>query len=137
MKILLTYIVTIGVAASFAGDALAKVMLPKDAKRLDNAGIIALYGGKAVLWAPPGGNMTGTVIFDAAMTSSKGTWIQGKNHGTFKGVVAVESDLYCYTVTVNGKVNPKTCVTVNQAGDKIYETNPTTGAVTSVNSVVH
>jgi len=118
------------VTSAFAAD---KVPMPKDAKLLTKAEIMAAYGGKKVNWSHPNGDKVyGYAVFDAAMTTNSGEWHAGKNHGKFaNNVISFDGDVYC----LNKNKPDQYCAVVYQAGDTFFENNPKSGKNQSVNKI--
>lgn len=100
--------------------------LPKGAKQLTKAEIIAVYDGKTYAWKHPSGDKgTGTTRYDAKTETIEGTFKIGDNSGEFEGRISWKGDAYCFSTTGKGKNNwgPVTCHLIFQDGSTIYETN--------------
>lgn len=116
------------------------VLLPKTAKPLTKAEIVAIYGGKTAEWNHPNtDHTTGTATWDAAVSVSSGTWKAGKNHGEWDSKVTWKGDQYCYEAKGKDKkkYNKMVCNLVFQDVDGIvYEVDPKTKKVISTDKLV-
>lgn len=117
------------VAPAFGADA---PPLPASAKRLDDAGIAALYDGKTFSFKSFTfyGVVTGEVTYDFTTKTNHGTYELGSRHGSFDGTIRVFGDKFCYLAGYNNE----RCNYVYIDGDDIYEVRQS-GVVESVKQV--
>ncbi len=81
-----------------------KVKLPKTAKAMTAADIMATYDGKKYAWEHPNtDHATGTVLFDLKKSYASGTWKSGKDSGEWEGKITMKGDQYCYQTRGKGK----------------------------------
>jgi Protein of unknown function (DUF995) len=124
---------------SMAAMAADKVKLPDTAKMLTKAEVVALYGGRKTTWEHPNTDgVTGTAEFDSELKSAKGTFNDGGKKGTWESKLSFKGDWYCYQVRVNGgkKYSKRTCNVIYVDGEKIYEVDPKSKKVLSLNQIV-
>jgi hypothetical protein len=126
----------LGSNLAMAADA---VKLPDSAKQLSKDEIIALYAGKSTTWDHPNTDKsTGTAIIAADATSMSGTWKNGKDKGEWEGKISFnKKDQYCYVTRGKGdkKYGKETCNLVFADVKTIYEVNPKSKKVLSVNVI--
>lgn len=118
--------------------AMSAVKLPKTAKLLDKAGIVAAYCGKTILWDHPNTDkVKGTVIFNAKMTNAVGTYVSSKNKGEFESKVSFKGDQYCFSVRVKPakEYAKRVCNLIYLDGTTAYEVNPKSKTIVSVNTI--
>ncbi len=106
--------------------AASATKLPKGAKQLTKAEIVAAYDGKTYKWKHPAGDKgTGTTTYNSRTETVEGTFKVGSVAGEFVGKISWKGDAYCFSTTGKGKDNwgPVTCHLMFKDGDTIYETN--------------
>jgi hypothetical protein len=109
------------VSPTFAADI---KNLPKDAKLLTKAEIIAFYGSKPYRWTHPFTDKgTGTLIYVDAKSYMSGEYNFDGNKGEWEGKITWKNDQYCIQTRGKGgkKYDPIRCQDVYQVGDKLYE----------------
>lgn len=129
----------LGMLLAAEGVAADKVKLPDTAKLLTKAEVIALYGGKKTEWDHPNTDgSSGTAEFDATLSTAQGTYTYKKKKGTWVSRLSFKNDLYCYEVKADGakKFGKRTCNAIYVDGDAIYEVDPKSKKVLSLNKIV-
>jgi hypothetical protein len=127
----------IPILATIGTPALAEIAIPASAKQLKTDEIREMLGGKKTTWKNAD-NITGTAEYSADLKSSKGTLINGEGKTVkWDSKVAIKKDQYCFAVRVGGskKRFPQECYLVFADGMALYEVNPKTKKVQSVNTV--
>jgi hypothetical protein len=127
-----------GAFALTATQAMGAVKLPKTAKLLDKAGIIAAYGGKTTKFDHPNTDKVfGTAIFNADMTKGHGTIVAGDIKGEWETKITLKDDQYCWALKVKGakKYEKPVCNQVYLDGKTAYEVQPKTKKILSVNTI--
>ncbi len=123
-----------------------KVKLPPSAKMLTKAEVMAVYGGKSAEWTHPNTDkVTGTVTWDATVSTATGTWKDGKNSGKWEGKITFKGDQYCYETHGSAgndpfpkKYNKMVCNLVYQDTDGMtYEVDPKSKKVLSTDKIVN
>lgn len=113
------------------------LMLPKTAKLLDKAGVMATYDGKQFAWSHPNtDHVTGTANFDLKNGLANGAWNGGKASGEWESKITFKGDQYCYEARGKGKkkYNKMVCNLVYLDGTTTYEVDPKTKRVLSTDS---
>lgn len=113
------------------------LMLPKTAKLLDKAGVMATYDGKKFSWSHPNtDHLTGNVNFDLKKGYADGIWNDGKKSGEWEGKITFKGDQYCFETRGKGnkKYNKMVCNLVYLDGTTTYELDPKTKRVLSIDS---
>lgn len=133
--------ISIALACSFvftsAALAEAPAKLPASAKQLTKAEIIALYDSKPYNWMHPSGDKgTGTTMYVAKTESISGTFKIGGKSGEWEGRISWKGDQYCFKTRGKGqkKYGPVTCNVLYLDGNTVYETNPKTKKINSINT---
>jgi Protein of unknown function (DUF995) len=126
------------VTVLFASPTLAAEIknLPKDAKLLTKAEIVAMYDGKPYIWTHPFTDKgKGTLTFVEAKSFMSGDYDFDGNKGEWEGKVTWKGNRYCLQTRAKGgkKYDPIKCQYVYQVGDTLYEVNDKSKKVTSVN----
>jgi hypothetical protein len=131
-------ILAVGLAPTLTWSAEA-AKLPPTAKQLTKAEIIATYAGKSTTWDHPNTDKsTGTTVIAADIKTMSGTWKNGKDKGEWEGKISFnKKDQYCYVSRGKGekKWSKETCNLVFADGKTIYETNPKSMKVLSINVI--
>ena len=134
--VIVTVAVALAPTLAWSADA---VKLPASAKQLAKDEIIALYSGKSTTWDHPNTDKsTGTTIIAADATSMSGTWVNGKDNGEWEGKISFnKKDQYCYVTRGKGdkKYGKETCTLVFVDGKTVYEINPKSKKVLSINTI--
>jgi Protein of unknown function (DUF995) len=115
------------------------VKLPTSAKQLSKDEIITLYSGKSTTWQHPNTDKsTGTTIIAADLKTMNGTWQNGKDKGEWDGKISFnKKDQYCYVSRGKGqkKYSKETCNLVFTDGKTVYEVDPKSKKVLSINII--
>lgn len=128
------FVLTMALAFSTSAWAADKVKVPKTAKSMTAAEIIAAYDGKKYAWDHPNTDKaTGTVLFDFKTMTMGGTWKAGKDSGEWEGKITMKGDQYCYRTRGKGekKYGKMTCNILYIDGTTVYEVDPKTKKVLS------
>lgn len=118
--------------------ALGAVKLPKTAKLLTKAEIIAVYAGSTSNWDHPNTDkVTGTAIINADATMGNGTYVAGKNKGVWETKITFKNDQYCWSVRANDakKFEKPVCNLIYLDGKVAYEVHPKSKKILSVNTI--
>jgi alkylated DNA nucleotide flippase Atl1 len=123
--------------ASLAIPAVAEIKLPSTAKQLKTDEIRQMLSGKKTTWKNVD-NVSGTAEYSADVKTSKGTLINGEGKTVnWDSKVALKKDQYCFSVRVGDskKRFPQACYLVFADGKSLYEVDPKTKKVQSINTV--
>jgi hypothetical protein len=127
-----------GAFALTATQAMSAVKMPKTAKLLNKAEIIALYANTTSDWDHPNTDkVKGTAIINADVTIGGGTWIAGNEKGNWESKITFKGDQYCWASRLKGekKYNPRVCNLIYQDGKTAYEVDPKTKKILSINTI--
>jgi hypothetical protein len=117
--------------------ATADIKLPASAKQLKTDEIRQMLSGKKTKWKNAD-NISGTAEYSVDVKTSKGTLINGEGKTVnWDSKVAVKKDQYCFAVRVGDskKRFPQACFLVFAEGNALYEVDPKTKKVQSINTV--
>jgi outer membrane lipoprotein-sorting protein len=135
---LLTLIAVVAFASTSAFAA-ESVKVPPTAKLLSKDEVIALYAGKSTTWEHPNTDKSnGTTIIAADLKTMSGTWQSGSDKGEWEGKISFNKDgLYCYVTRGKGqkKYGKQTCNLVFADGKTVYEADPKSKKVLSINVI--
>jgi hypothetical protein len=111
--------------------------IPKTAKLLNKAEIIALYANTTSDWDHPNTDkVKGTAIINADVTMGKGTWAAGGSKGEWESKITFKGDQYCWATKIKGtKYNPRVCNLIYLEGKTAYEVDPKSKKILSVNTI--
>jgi len=140
MRALITLSLAVAVCAAvgltpMTSQAADAVVLPKTAKLLTKAEVIAIYGGKTTEWSHPNSDKaTGTAVFDATVSSASGEFQNGKDKGEWESKITWKGDQYCWQARPKGtgKFGKLVCNLIYQDAKTIYEVDPKSKKVVSV-----
>ena len=110
--------------------------LPEGAKLLTKPEVIALYSAKPYIWTHPFTDKgTGTLTFVDAKSYMSGAFNFDGNKGEWEGKISWKNDSYCIQTRAKGqkKYAALRCQDVYQVGDTLYEVDPKSKKITSVN----
>jgi hypothetical protein len=96
-----------------------------------------MLSGKKTTWKNAD-NITGTATYSADLKTSNGTLLNGEGKTVkWDGKVAIKQDQYCFAVRVgqSKKRFSQECYLIFADGKALYEVNPKTKKVQSVNTV--
>ena len=104
--------------------------LPPSAKKLSAAQIASLYDGHTFAFTTytAFGVATGTVTYDFASKTNRGSYKLGFHTGDIDGRIRMDGDRFCYKV----RMDSEHCDFVYLSGKDIYDVDPS-GSVRSVN----
>jgi hypothetical protein len=123
--------------ATLSTPAIAEVTIPASAKQLKTTEIREMLSGKKTTWKNAE-NITGTAEYSADLKTSNGTLVNSEGKTVkWDSKVAIKKDQYCFAVRVgeSKKRFPQECYLIFADGKALYEVNPKTRKVQSVNTV--